>query len=190
MRRLCRRQGNRVGVVLPVGARYESERGTTLEVVSREGDQLSIERDYAPRTGHADPHYHLDLTQTWECLKGEGLVEVDGKERRFATGDRVELSPETPHRDPWLPGEGTLRIRGYFDPTNPFIEAYTAAFAHHLTAGTTNSQDDMPLLQIFAMVKETDGQSFRAGIPRVIQKASLPVVRLIARLRGYRASYD
>jgi mannose-6-phosphate isomerase-like protein (cupin superfamily) len=176
--------------VLPVGTPYRSERGTTIQVASREGDQLSIERDYAPRTGHADPHYHLDLTQSWECVEGEGLVEVDGEERRFAAGDRVELSPGTPHRDPWLPGEGKLRIRGYFDPTNPFIEAYTAAFAHHLTAGTTNSQDDMPLLQIFAITGATDGQSFRAGIPRVIQKASLPLLGLFARLRGYRASYD
>ena len=151
---------------------------------------MSIERTYAPRSGHADPHYHLDLTQTWECLEGEGLVEVDGDEQRFASGDRVVLSPGTPHRDPWLPREGTLRVRGSFDPNNPFIEAYTAALAHHLTEGTANRQDDQPLLQIFAIIKETDGQSFRAGIPRAVQLASLPLVRLIARLRGYRATYD
>ena len=62
--------------MLPVGTRYESERGTSIEIVSREGDQMAFDRVYAPRTGHADPHYHLDLTQTWECLEGEGLVEV------------------------------------------------------------------------------------------------------------------
>lgn len=176
--------------MLPVGSRYESERGTSIEIVSRDGDQMSFERIYAPRTGRADPHYHLDLTQTWEALEGEGLIEVDGEERPLAAGDRIPIPPGTPHRDPWIPGDGPFKVRGSFDPTNPFIEAYAETLAHHLRAGTTTSQDDMPLLQIFAISKVTDGQSFRAGIPRVIQKASLPIAGLIARLRGYRASYD
>ena len=58
---------------------------------------------------------------------------------------------------------------------------------HHLREGTVNEQDEMPLLQILALAADTDGQSYRAGIPVAMQRASLPLVKRIARLRGYRA---
>jgi hypothetical protein len=175
--------------VLPVGKRYESPRGTVIGIVSREGGRMSFERTYGPRTGRADPHYHLDLTQAWEALEGEGMIEVDGEERPLAAGDSVAIPPGTPHRDPWIPGDGPFRVRGSFDPCTPFIEGYAAAWAHHLVNGTANKHDEIPLLQIFAVSRVTDGQSFRSGIPRAIQRASLPLAALIARLRGYRASY-
>jgi mannose-6-phosphate isomerase-like protein (cupin superfamily) len=175
--------------VLEVGKRYESFRGTAIEIVSREGDRMSLERAYAPDTGRADPHYHLDFTQTWEALEGEGMIEVEGEERPFASGDRVSHSPGTPHRDPWNPGDGKLVARVTVDPTTPFIEAFAEAWIHHLRENTSNSQDEMPLLQILQIARETDGQSFRAGVPRALQRASLPLVATIARLRGYRARY-
>ena len=176
--------------MLPVGSRYESERGTSIEIVFREGEQMSFDRVYAPDSGRADPHYHLDFTQTWEALEGKGMIEVDGEERPLVTGEKVVLTPDTPHRDPWLSGEGPFKVRGTFTPCNPFVEGYAAAWAHHLENGTTDKQDMIPLLQIFAIIRVTDGQSYRAGIPRVIQKTSLPLVALFARMRGYRASYD
>jgi hypothetical protein len=175
---------------LAVGTRYESERGTEIEITKRDGPRMSFERRYAPRTGHADPHYHLDFTQTWEALDGEGMIEVEGEKRPFAKGDRVEVQPGTPHRDPWDPAEGGLRVRGSFDPSTPFIEGYAEAWAHHLREGTVNDQDEMPIMQILLVAKETGGKSYRAGVPRVVQDLTLPLVAAIARLRGFRARYD
>ncbi|MGZ5326627.1 MAG: cupin domain-containing protein, partial [Solirubrobacterales bacterium] len=149
---------------------------------------MVFERAYKPHSGHADPHLHEDLTQTWTAVKGEGSIEVDGEERGFAEGDEVAIEPGTPHRDPWS-GEGDLTVRATFNPSPPFIEAYGEALAHHMEHGTVNKQDDMPLLQIFVLVKEYDGRSYRAGIPVGLQKATLPLIAAIARLRGYRASY-
>ena len=176
--------------MLELGKPYRSERGTEIEIASRDGDRMSFDRVYAPDTGRADPHYHLDFTQTWEALEGEGMIEVDGEERPLQRGDRVELTPGTPHRDPWNPGDGKLKVRGTFDPDTDFIEGYAEVWAHHLTEGTANDQDEMPLLQILAIARVTGGQSWTPRIPRALQKATLPLVALIARLRGYRASYD
>jgi hypothetical protein len=176
--------------VLPLGKRYESERGTSVEVTHREGDQMSFDRVYAPRSGHTDPHYHLDLTQTWEALEGEGRVEVDGEERALVAGESVAIPPGTPHRDPWLPGDGPFKVRGSFDPCNAFIEGYAETWVHHLVNGTANDQEEQSLLQIFVLAKETDGQSFSSRLPEWLQKAALPLVVAVARLRGYRASYD
>lgn len=176
--------------MLPVGEAYVSERGSRIEITNREGSRMSFERRYAPDTGRADPHRHLDFTQTWEALEGEGLIEVDGEQRPLAKGDRVRLEPGTPHRDPWNLGDGGLVVRGSFDPCNAFIEDYAEAWAHHMREGTVNDQDEMPLVQIIMIAKATDGQSFAAGIPIPLQRLFAPLAVVYGRLRGYRASYD
>lgn len=177
--------------MLPVGSSYESAKtGGAIQIVERTPETMSFERVYAPNTGRADPHYHLDFTQTWEAVTGSGEIEVDGETRAFNAGDRVAVSPGTPHRDPYNAGKGEFTARGTFSPITDFIEAYAEAWAHHMTEGTVNDQDEMPLLQIFSIAQATDGESYRTGIPQRLQSASLPLVAAIARLRGYRASYD
>jgi hypothetical protein len=151
---------------------------------------MSFERNYAARTGKADPHYHLDFTQTWEVLAGTGSMEVDGELRRLETGDRVVLEPGTAHRDPFLPGSGELRVRGTFDPDTDFLEGYAEAWAHHMREGTVNDQDEIPLMQILVIVRATGGESYTTRAPRALQKAALPLVAALGRLRGYRPSYD
>ena len=84
--------------MLEVGKRYTSPRTRTwLEVTERADGNMKFERSFAPGTGSADPHLHQDLTQTWEGLSGEGMIEVDGEEREFRTGDRVAIPPRTLH---------------------------------------------------------------------------------------------
>jgi mannose-6-phosphate isomerase-like protein (cupin superfamily) len=125
--------------VLDARKRYASpDSGSWIEIAERAGETMKFERSFAPNTGRADPHLHEDLTQTWEALSGEGMVEVDGVEREFRTGDRVELTPGQKHRDPWNPSRSELHVRGSFDPNNDFIEAYAAAYAHLLTEGGLN----------------------------------------------------
>jgi mannose-6-phosphate isomerase-like protein (cupin superfamily) len=177
--------------MLEVGRRYESTRtGGWIQVTRRTPGQLVIERLLKPDTGNADPHMHLDFVQTWECLAGYGAIDVDGDRCHFRAGDSMEIPLDTPHRDPYNDGETDMIVRGTFDPNTDFIEAYGAAWAHHLQNGTVNDQDEMPLLQILAIARAANGQSYRAGVPRALQRATLPLVAAIARLRGYRTSYD
>lgn len=48
----------------------------------------------------------------------------------------------------------------------------------------------MPLLQIFVTSRATNGRSWAGSPPIPVQKASLPLLAAIGRLRGYRPSYD
>ena len=171
--------------------RYVSpESGSWIEITERSGLVMKFERSFALGTGRADPHLHEDLTQTWEALSGEGMIEVDGTEREFRTGDRVELPPSVKHRDPWNPSGSELHVRGTFDPNNDFIESYAEAYAHLLTEGGLNNQEELPLLQILVIARATDGRSSGGSPPIAIQKASLPLLAAFGRLRGYKPSYD
>ena len=176
--------------MLEAGRRYTSQRGTWIQIADRTGDRMSFERRYAPRTGKADPHYHLDFTQTWETLSGEGKIEVDGEVQDLRSGDRVVLKPGTPHRDPYLPDEGEFHVRGTFDPDTDFIEGYAEAWAHHMREGTVNDQDEMPLTQILVIAQATGGESYSSRLPRGVQKATLPLVAALGRRRGFKPSYD
>jgi mannose-6-phosphate isomerase-like protein (cupin superfamily) len=176
--------------VLEVRKRYTStESGSWIEIAEREGSTMKLERSYAPGTGRSDPHFHQDLTQTWEALSGEGMIEVEGAEREFRTGDRVELRPGTRHRDPWNPSMSELRIRGTFDPDNDFVESFASAYAHLLTEGGLNEQEELPLLQIMVCAKATGGRSYGASPPVGVQKAALPFLAALGRLRGYKNTY-
>lgn len=177
--------------MLEVGKRYTSPKtGTWAEITERAGGDLKFERSFAPGTGRADPHLHEDFTQTWEALSGEGMIEVDGTERAFKTGDSVKIEPGTRHRDPWNLTQAPLHVRGLFQPVNDFVEGYAEAYAHHLTEGGLNDQDEMPFLQIVVIVKATNGRSWGGFPPVGVQKAGLPLLAAIGRLRGYKPRYD
>jgi hypothetical protein len=121
------------------------------------------------------------------------MIEVEGSVREFNAGGRVEVPPGTRHRDPWNPGSTELHVRGTFDPDNDFIEAYAAAYAHHLAAGEQgrlNDQEEMPLLQILVITQATHGRSYGGFPPVAIQKALLPLLAGVGRLRGYKPSYE
>jgi hypothetical protein len=110
--------------------------------------------------------------------------------RELRAGDRVVLGPGTPHRDPYLPGQGEFHVRGSFDPDTDFIEHYAEAWAHHTQEGTVNEQDEMPLLQVLVIARATDARSYTTRAPKLIQELTLPLVAAFGRLRGYKPSYD
>jgi mannose-6-phosphate isomerase-like protein (cupin superfamily) len=180
-----------VRIVLEVGKRYTSPNtGTWVQVAERPG-ALKLERCFAPGLGRADPHFHEDFVQTWEVLSGEGRIEIDGEERDFKAGDRAVIEPNVPHRDPWNPSSGELHLRGTFDPPSEFIERFAEVFARKLTEGKgLTDQDELPLLQILVIARDTNARSWAAKPPVAIQKASLPLLAAIGRLRGYKPHYD
>ena len=175
--------------MVPVGKRYGTESGGWFQIARRTPEQLVFERLVKPGKGKADPHVHLDFVQTWECVTGSGAIEVEGERRELKAGDRVVLHLNTAHRDPFT-GEDEMVIRGIFEPVTDFQEAFADALAYHHQNGTLNDQDEMPLLQILLLAHETDAQSYRAGVPVRLQRAASPLVSRVARLRGFRASYD
>jgi mannose-6-phosphate isomerase-like protein (cupin superfamily) len=175
--------------MVPVGKRYSAESGGWFQIARRTPEQLVFERLIKPGKGRADPHVHLDFVQIWECVTGSGAMEVEGERRELKAGDRVVLHLNTAHRDPFT-DDGEMVVRGIFEPVTEFLEGFADALAHHYESGSLNDQDEMPLLQILQLAHETDAQSYRAGVPIRLQRLASPLVSRVARLRGYRASYD
>ena len=66
-----------------------------------------------------------------------------------------------------------------------FMEVY----AHLLARDELNEQDEFPTLQLIVILRATNAQSYVANLPVGVQKATLPLLAAIGRIRGYRPRY-
>jgi mannose-6-phosphate isomerase-like protein (cupin superfamily) len=176
--------------VSPPGDAYENPRtGTRFAVKEASRERLVFERRYPPSTGKAGPHLHLDFVQGWDVVSGTATVEIDGETRRLGPDESVEIQPPTKHRDPYNETADELTIRWHIEPMNEFVEHYMNAYCHLLSRDKLNRQDEFPLLQLFVILTATKAESYTASLPIGFQKATLPLLGAIGRIRGYRPSY-
>jgi mannose-6-phosphate isomerase-like protein (cupin superfamily) len=155
-----------------------------------DGDDGLLERVMKPHTGKADPHVHLDYVESFEIIKGTATIEVDGRTITAGPGERVELSPGTPHRNPYNASDADLRLRHRASPGGTFVESFVSALGHHMENATVNGQGEFSDLQLFVVLHGTRARSYRAGIPVALQKPVIALGALVGRMRGLRPTYD
>jgi hypothetical protein len=174
--------------VLSAGETFENPRtGARLAVLHREDELLELERLYKPGTGKAGAHLHLDFEQGFEVLEGTATAALEGQERRLGAGETLEMPRSTAHVDPWNAEEADLRVRFRFTPVPRFVEAYTRAAGELMRRDALNRREEVPLLQLFVVLRATGGRSYGAGAPIGVQRALVPLLAAVGRLRGYRA---
>jgi uncharacterized RmlC-like cupin family protein len=177
--------------MLAAGEVFENPRtGGRLEVLRtpREGGELEVERVYKPHTGKAGGHVHLDFDQFFQVLDGQMTMTLDGDERTAGPGETVQVARGVPHVDPWNATEADLRVRGRFDPVPEFVEAYTEVLGNRMREDNLNKQGEFPQLQLFVILREYKADSWGVGPPIAMQKALMPLLAALGRLRGYEPS--
>jgi hypothetical protein len=125
--------------------------------------------------------------QSFEVLDGRAIAELDGEERELVAGERLEIPQGTTHVDPWNAADADLLVRFRFTPVPRFVEVYTERAGELIRQDALNEEEEVPILQLFVVLRATDGQSWGAGAPIAMQKALLPLLAALGRLRGYRA---
>lgn len=164
--------------------------GTRVEIHELSARRLVFERRYPPATGKADAHLHLDFTQSWEVVAGTATAAVAGQTRRLAMGQSAEIQPGTKHQDPYNETGAELAVRWQIEPVTQFIEGFMNAYSHLLVRDELDDQDEFPALQLFVILNATKAKSYAANFPIALQKATLPLLGAIGRIRGYRPSYS
>lgn len=176
--------------MLEAGQEFENPRnGASLKVLEASPERASAERLLKPHTGRADEHLHLDFEQSFEVVSGQATASLDGEQRTLGPGERIGIPRGARHMDPYNDGDADLVIRVAAWPNTEFVQAFGDAFAHLMAAGKLNDQDELPLLQILVLAHATKGQSYGTRPPLAVQKATLPLIAALGRLRGYRPSY-
>lgn len=155
-----------------------------------EGADAVVERLMRPHTGKADAHVHLDYVESFEILEGTATTELDGRTVTAGPGERVEVPPGTPHRNPYNATDSDLRLRHTASPGGAFAEAFVSSLGHHMENDTVNAQGEFSNLQLFVVLHGTGARSYRARIPVALQKPVIALGAALGRARGLRPGYD
>lgn len=131
-------------------------------------------------------HLHRGQREQFAVLEGEVTVQVRKNLHVLGAGASFAVEPGAPHTW-WNSGAGELRMLAEFRPPGGML-SFFETFCGIAQEGRANSQGGPPFLQVAASARLWD--SYLGGPPVAMQRALFAVLGPLARLRGYRASYD
>ena len=167
--------------------RLSKERITFLQTgVETRGELFGFEVEVPTDMVLPPPHLHVAEEERMEVLEGEMTIQTDGRQHVLRPGDSHILTPGVAHTW-WNSGPGSLRFRAEFRPAGnmqSFFETYCGLAAE----GRSDEKGQPPLLQVAASLPFWG--MYLAGPPILAQRLLMAVLRPVARLRGYRPSYE
>jgi mannose-6-phosphate isomerase-like protein (cupin superfamily) len=167
--------------------RLSKERITFLQTgVETRGELFGFEVEVPTDMVLPPPHLHVAEEERMEVLEGEMTIQTDGRQHVLRPGDSHVLTPGVAHTW-WNSGPGSLRFRAEFRPAGnmqSFFETYCGLAAE----GRSDEKGQPPLLQVAASLPFWG--MYLAGPPILAQRLLMAVLRPVARLRGYRPSYE
>lgn len=140
----------------------------------------------APTDMIAPPeHLHLREEERFAVLEGEMTVQANGQETVVPVGGVYVVEPGVAHTW-WNSGTGPLRVHTEFRPAGN-MQSFFETFCGLAQEGRADANGQPPLLQIAA--SEPLWGMYLAKPPIVVQRLVMALLRPLAWLRGYRASY-
>ena len=158
--------------------------GQFLEVLESSEHVLVLETTYAPGGSPPPAHFHPSQTEHFEILAGAVHVEIDGRRRQLATGEQLDIPPNTAHRM-WNPSGEAARARWETRPAGRTEQWFRGLGALQGTNWVKGDGQPKPLA--FAALASEYQDSFRLAGPPWLIRPALVVASAIARLRGFRA---
>lgn len=161
------------------------DRARFLVTASDSNGELMKAEMWVKPFGQGPPlHYHPIQTETFEVIRGQMGLMVDGKEMVIKSGEKFTIPANAAHK--WFnAGEEELYVIGELRPalkTEFFLESmYSLA-----NQGKTNKEGLPGTLQFAAILNECYGELFIVGPPIPAQKFMAKVVGRFAKLIGYK----
>jgi len=131
-------------------------------------------------------HLHRGQQESFEIRHGQVTVQAGREQHALGPGDRFAVAPATPHTW-WNSGPDEAVLLAEFRPPGQ-MQSFFETFCGMAAEGRCNSQGSPPFLQIAASARWWD--MYLAGPPVTLQRALFAALGPLARLRGYRASYQ
>jgi len=143
------------------------------------GEPCRLELTAAAHAKGPPVHIHPRIEETFEVVSGRLSVRAGGEVRVLGPGEKLVVSPGTPHKF-WNEPDREARITGSARPALrllAFFEALNTVLGH----GRPNP------LGMAVIMREYRSETYPARPPLLVQKAILGIVAPIGRLLGYRA---
>jgi quercetin dioxygenase-like cupin family protein len=158
---------------------------TFLVTAEDSGNQFLRAELYVHPGGDGPPeHYHPLQSETFEVIKGQLNLIVDGEKMLLKPGERITVPPNALHKW-WNAGDEELVAVGELRPalkTEFFLETMYALDE----MGKMNKKGLPSFLQFAAILNEYYGELFVVGPPIIVQKIIAKFVGRFAKWMGYR----
>ena len=159
--------------------------GLEVRVLRNDPDVYEMEVRLPPGLSGAQAHVHLDVEQSFTVLEGEGVLNLDGSERRLRAGETLEIPRGRRHEDLDNLSSEDLVYRDRLTPNPPFVRAYAETVIAMLEDGRLADEGELSPLHVAVVQHATGGESWLTGVPIRLQRVLLPVLAAIGRRRGY-----
>ena len=167
----------------------------TIRLGTREtmGERLIVDLELRGTGFGSALHLHPSIREQLTVVGGRVGVSVDGVSEIAELGKTIDIAPGVAHRF-WNAGVYEAKLRIEIRPVNR-LEAYKfEAFMRNMIGlaqdGKTNVKGMPNLLQLAIIAIEFANVIQFLSPPRFIQRILFPMLTPIARLRGYRSSYN
>jgi quercetin dioxygenase-like cupin family protein len=131
-------------------------------------------------------HLHRVQHESFEVLSGQVTVQTRRQQHILSPGDRLTVPPRTPHTW-WNSGQDEAAVLAEFRPPAQAL-SFFETFCGMASEGRCNASGGPPFLQVAASARWWD--MYLAGPPVAAQRALFAALEPLARLRGYRPSYE
>jgi mannose-6-phosphate isomerase-like protein (cupin superfamily) len=176
--------------MLHSGDVIQSPRGTRVQILENTPERISFQRTFPPLTGgtKAKAHRHTATFETFAMLAGDARALVDGREQQLEPDDVLEIKLGSSHANPYTTAGSTATLVHSVTPRTRGVEVYFTSWLHWLEQGEADARDEPTTLQIAAIIKEGGrAGTWTSRLPVFVQRIGLPILGLIAELRGIRA---
>ena len=177
---------------IEVGELWENpvtgEYGSALELPwHNEQGRLVVELSALAGARVMGEHYHPAITEYFTPLEGELTVKCNGQVRILRQGETAVVEPSVWH-DWWNATDRDIRVRIEITPGERFLHMIETFFGL-ARLGYTDSKGVPHLLQLALCAREFSDVMVLRTPPRLVQRAIFGALGLIARSRGFRATY-
>lgn len=148
--------------------------------------RLTFDFYLRPGGGVLVPHQHLRLTETLHVRSGALLARPRGQERLVGPGESITFTPGQGHVLKNA-GEGELHAFTQFTPAGT-AESFLRNYYGLCRDGFADSNGELPLPALAMLIPAHD--NWRADIPLIVQRALFFLLRPVAWLRGFKATYS
>jgi quercetin dioxygenase-like cupin family protein len=132
-------------------------------------------------------HRHPALVEKFTVLEGELTVKRDGQTSILRLGETAVIEPGVWH-DWWNAGDRDARVRVEVTPGERFLYMIETFFGLARLGHTDGKGMAYPLQAVLTAREFSDVIVFRSP-PLAVQRALFAALALVARRRGYRATY-
>jgi quercetin dioxygenase-like cupin family protein len=145
---------------------------------------LEVEATYGPAGSPPPAHFHPFQDEHFEVLAGAIHARLNGEERALQPGDTLDVPRGLVHQM-WNPGEEPARVLWQTAPGGRTEQWFRAIDALHREGRV--AANGMPGPLAFGVLLTEYRDVFRlAARPRTLVRATLVLLGVIGRLRGYR----